>query len=110
MLFSYALHEEAYKEYIKAYEWYESQVDDLSARFMNNVEAKLQQIIKQPEYFGKRHANFREAKVRDFPYMIAYEILSDKHIIHIAAIYHIKRNPKVNIGGINISWINSTYS
>jgi len=94
MIFAYTLHEKAHEEYIKAYEWYEAQVDDLGLRFMNNVENKLQQIVKHPEYFGKRYANFREAKVDDFPYKIVYEVLSNQQIIHIAAIYHIKRNPK----------------
>ena len=91
----YRLHEQAYEEYIEAYEWYEQKQKGLGDRFMNSVEKKLQQINEHPEYFGKRqNSNFREAKVENFPYMIVYEFFNRKQLIHIAAIYHSKRNPK----------------
>jgi hypothetical protein len=42
----------------------------------------------------RQRSNFREAKVENFPYMIVYEFFKQKQMIHIAAIYHNKRNPK----------------
>jgi plasmid stabilization system protein ParE len=61
---------------------------------MNAVEKKLQEIAAHPEYYNKKHGNFREVKVADFPYMIVYEFYKNKSLIHISAIHHSKRNPK----------------
>lgn len=63
-------------------------------RFMDCVEKKLQQISKHPEYYSKRKADFRVAKIKDFPYVIVYQFFSNKSLIHIASIYHEKRNQK----------------
>ena len=88
----FRLNEQAYEEYIEAYEWYEKKQPGLGGQFMNSVEKRLEQISEHPEYFGKRNNNrFREAKVENFPYMIVYEILKQKGLIHIAAIYHYSR-------------------
>lgn len=94
MPYPFRLHAQAHEEYIEAYEWYELKQPGLGNRFMNCVEKRLQQISEHPEYYGKRHSHFREAKVENFPYMIVYEFFRRKQQIHIAAIYHSKRNPK----------------
>jgi len=94
MAYPYRLHEQAYKEYIEAFGWYEQRKEGLGDKFMDSVEKRLQQISKHPEYYGKKqNSNFREVKVENFPYMIVYEFLKQKGLIHIAAIYHSKRNP-----------------
>jgi len=50
---------------------------------MDSVEKRLQQISKHPEYYGKKqNSNFREVKVENFPYMIVYEFLKQKGLIH----------------------------
>jgi plasmid stabilization system protein ParE len=94
MALPYQLHEKAYHEYIEAYEWYERKQEGLGNRFMNNVEKRIQQISEHPYYYSNKHGNYREAKVEDFPYLIVYEVFKQKQLIHIAAIYHGKRNPK----------------
>lgn len=95
MAFPYLLNQQAHEEYIEAYEWYEEKQRGLGTRFMNSVEKRLKQISENPEYFGRRsHSRFREAKVEYFPYMIVYEFLKQKRIIHIAAIYHSSRRPR----------------
>ena len=94
MAYDLRLHEKAYKEYIAAYEWYEMCRQGLGDRFMKCVEERLHQINEHPEYFGKRQGNYRAVKVQHFPYLIVYEFFKKKELIHIAAIYHGKRNPK----------------
>jgi len=94
MPYPYRLHETAYHEYILAYEWYEEHEKGVGDKFMVCVEKKLQQISAHPEYYNKKKGNFRETKIKDFPYMIVYEFLKNKKIVHISAIYHKKRNPK----------------
>ena len=92
MAYDLRLHEKAYEEYIAAYEWYEMSRKGLGERFMNCVEERLQQISEHPEYFGKRQGNYRAVKVQHFPYLIVYEFFKRKALIHIAAIYHGKKN------------------
>jgi plasmid stabilization system protein ParE len=94
MPFPYRIHELAYKEYIEAYEWYEAKKDGLGGRFMNAVENRVKQITEHPEYYSKKHGNFRQAKVEDFPYMIVFEFFKHNQLIHISSVYHNKRNPK----------------
>lgn len=95
MEYPYRLHQQAHEEYIQAYEWYELRQKGLGDRFMGYVEKKLQQISEHPEYYGKRqNSRFRETKVDNFPYLIVYEFFKRKQLIHIAAIYHGKRNPR----------------
>ena len=94
MSFPYSLHEKAYEEYIDAYDWYELRSTGLGDRFMNCVEKRIGFISVNPEYYSRKHGNFREAKVEDFPYMIVYEFFRNKKTIHISSIYHSKRNPK----------------
>ena len=94
MGFTYRFNELAHKEYIEAFEWYELSQPGLGDRFMNCVEKKLSQISDHPEYYSKKDGNFRETKVENFPYIIAFEFFKRKELIHIAAIYHSRRNPK----------------
>ncbi len=94
MAYDLRLHEKAHDEYIAAYEWYEMKQKGLGGRFMACVEKRLNQITEHPEYFGKRQSQYREAKVENFPYMIVYEIFRRKELVHIAANYHGKRNPR----------------
>lgn len=88
------LNEKAHDEFIEAIEWYELRQKGLGARFMECVERRVHQISVNPEYYGKKKGNYREAKVESFPYKIVYEFFKSKQLIHIAAIYHGKRNPK----------------
>jgi plasmid stabilization system protein ParE len=62
---------------------------------MSSVEKRLRQISEHPEYYSKKQSsNFRETKVANFPYIIVYEVLKRKKLIHVAAICHAKRSSK----------------
>jgi plasmid stabilization system protein ParE len=93
VVYTYLLNEMAHDEFIAAGEWYESKQTGLGVRFMECVERRLLQISEHPEFYGKKKGNYREAKVENFPYNIVYEFFKRKQLIHIAAIYHSKRNP-----------------
>lgn len=93
MVYPFKLNKQAYEEYLDAYEWYELKQKGLGERFAVEVEEKLQRISAHPEYYSKRHSSLREAKVDNFPFMIVYEFFKRKRLIHIAAIYHSRRNP-----------------
>ncbi len=90
----YQLHDKAHFEFIESYQWYELRQQGLGERFSKCVEERLFQISNNPEFYPKKHGNFREVKVKGFPYSIVYELFKKNNLIHIAAIYHNKRNPK----------------
>ncbi|MGN6475925.1 MAG: type II toxin-antitoxin system RelE/ParE family toxin [Flavipsychrobacter sp.] len=94
MPFTYQLHEEAYHEFIEAYEWYEIREPGLGKRFMGAVENCLNKISLNPELHTKVYRNFRQAEVPYFPFTVVYEFYPKRAFIHIAAIHHTKRNPK----------------
>ena len=94
MTYRVELNAKAHEEFIEAYAWYESRSAGLGEKFAREVEAIIDVISKTPELHAIKKGKFREAKVSIFPYLIVYEVLKSKAIIHIAAIYHGKRNPK----------------
>jgi plasmid stabilization system protein ParE len=101
MAYPYRFNEYSYNEYIEAFEWYELKEQGLGIRFMNSVEQRLMQISLHPEYYGKRHSKFRK-KVQDFPYMIVFEFLKNKKMLHIVAVYHSKRDSRHRWKGRNL--------
>jgi hypothetical protein len=48
MSFTYKIHQEAHKEFIEAFEWYEFRQEGLGLRFIESVEARLDQISLHP--------------------------------------------------------------
>lgn len=95
MPYSLQLNEEAFKEYIETYSYYELRKPGLGDAFMKAVDGRMQKIAQHPEYYSLIKANYRQVKVPNFPYVIVYEIFKQQLIIHIAAIFHGKRNPKL---------------
>ncbi len=94
MSYKIITHQKANEEFLEAVAWYEEQLPGLGDQFLLKVKGKLAQITKQPQFFGKRQGQFRQAKVDTFPYNIVFEFFPQKRIIHISAIYHSKRSPK----------------
>lgn len=101
MAYTIRLHEKAHEEYIAAYQWYESQQKGLGTRFMTCVENCFSKINTNPELYTTLHKNFRQVKIQDFPYTVVYEFYPKKKLIHIAAIHHIRKNPKSRLRKIS---------
>ena len=93
MAIPYQLHELAHEEYIAAYEWYELKQMGLGDKFMFSVEQSLIQVSANPEYYSILRGRFRQATVKNFPFVIVYEFFPKPAFIHIASIFHVKRNP-----------------
>jgi plasmid stabilization system protein ParE len=74
--------------------WYEAQLEGLGMRFENAIRKKLQDISSHPLTYSKKKGAFRQATIRNFPFVIVYKIKEPKNTIHISAIFHTKRNPK----------------
>jgi plasmid stabilization system protein ParE len=94
MSFDIVFHEKAYQEFIDSYMCYEQRQQGLGERFIDEVQLVIDRISEKPELFNKVKLKYRQAKIKTFPYDIIYEFYPKNKIIHIAAIYHCKRNPK----------------
>jgi len=93
--FNLIIHDEAKREYQEGYKWYEEKQSGLGKKFTQNIEAIITRITKNPEHYPKKKKNYREAVVNVFPYIISYQIFKQENFIHISAIHHAKRNPRL---------------
>ncbi len=91
----------AQEEFIQAFEWYELKQEGLGKKFIGSVEKRITQISNYPERYSKTKLSFRQVKIENFPYSIIYEFFKQKQLVHIAAIYHSKRNPKLRFRKLN---------
>jgi len=82
-------------EYIKAYKWYEEQLEGLGERFSMAVEKQLNKIVKNPYHYPLKKRNCQECKIQLFPYIIVYKVYSDANNIVIISVFHTSRNPKM---------------
>jgi hypothetical protein len=94
MKYKIFIHPLASEEFLSGIAWYEEQVPGLGNRFLEKTKQKISQVENHPEYFGKIHGRFRQAKVDTFPYCIVFEFFPLKKIIHVVSIFHTKRNPR----------------
>jgi len=88
------LHPDVESDYGQAYHWYEMKQKGLGERFLLAVREELELIKLSPELHGfKSRKDFREAIVKDFPYLVVYKVYSKQKRIFISAIHHTSLNP-----------------
>lgn len=74
--------------------WYETQQEKLGLRFIDTTLKHLEHVRLNPKHYEKKHKEYREALVPDFPFVIVYRIEKEKHSVIVVAIFHTSRNPK----------------
>ncbi|MBI3503107.1 MAG: type II toxin-antitoxin system RelE/ParE family toxin [Bacteroidetes bacterium] len=84
--------EKAEDEYSNAYWYYEEKQIGLGVSFENEADQLLKTIKKNPFLFQRKYKKFREVLLNRFPFLIVYEIVKDKIVIH--SFFHTSRNPK----------------
>ncbi|MCB9361635.1 MAG: type II toxin-antitoxin system RelE/ParE family toxin [Flavobacteriales bacterium] len=82
---------DAKKDFIAAYNWYESIRKGLGAEFELSIDASVLYIARNPSIFQKRYKTIRICFIDRFPYGIHF--LIDKKIVRILAIFHTNKNP-----------------
>lgn len=75
-----------------AYDWYEEQQNDLGKIFLFSLNDCINRIQLYPKANSKTKKNYRQARVRKFPYVVVYEIIKNEIIIF--SVFHTSRNPK----------------
>jgi plasmid stabilization system protein ParE len=87
----YVFHPEALEEYREAANWYADREPELGLRFIEAVEAAVQQVIEAPARWRVIDEDVQRCLTRVFPYGLLYTI--EKDFILIVAVMHCSREP-----------------
>lgn len=91
MTFRVVLRPEARDDLIAARDWYERQRSGLGQSFTEAVRQLLANVADNPALYEKAHGDVRRARVRRFPYVVYYRVLTDR--IEVLGVFHGSRNP-----------------
>ena len=91
MKYELEIKEEAVLDVKEAYLYYEEQRIGLGNRFLDTLEIYLERLQKYPEHYQIKRNPYREAFIKDFPYLIIFEIENNKVIVY--SVFNTWRNP-----------------
>ena len=92
MSYTLILRQEAERDLVEAYKWYEEKVPGLGTDFLAIIERALESIQDNPARFPVIYRNVHRALMRRFPYGIFY-FLEGESII-VLGVMHTARNPE----------------
>jgi toxin ParE1/3/4 len=91
MSYKLILRQEAERDLVEAYKWYEEKIPGLGTDFLAVIERSLKSIQENPARFPVMYRNVHRALMRRFPYGIFY-FLEEESIV-VLAVLHTARNP-----------------
>jgi addiction module RelE/StbE family toxin len=83
--------EEALEDIQKAFDYYNEKSPKLGNRFLDTLDYYFERISKFPEHYQIRRKPYREAFIKDFPFLIIYEI--EDQLIIVYAVFNTHKNP-----------------
>jgi len=87
------LRPEAEADLLAVLAWYEHEHSKLGEAFVDSFEAMIASLEAMPKLYAVALENIRRGKLRRFPYLIYYRVLSDR--IEVMGILHGSRDPRV---------------
>ncbi|WEK36423.1 MAG: type II toxin-antitoxin system RelE/ParE family toxin [Candidatus Pseudobacter hemicellulosilyticus] len=93
-LFSVILSSRSVREISSSWEWYEDRAEGLGDRFVENVKAKIAQVVTNPTHYSARYKDYREASIDTFPFQLIFHLNSKKKTVRILSVFHSARNPR----------------
>ncbi|MCW3110214.1 MAG: hypothetical protein JWQ09_4720 [Segetibacter sp.] len=81
----------------EAYNWYEKQKEGLGEQFLSELDIYYEKLERTPEFYGKIENNYRQVRLKRFPYLVVYEIIEKKVVVF--AVFHTSRNPNDKFKG-----------
>ena len=78
-----------------AYGWYNDQQQGLGEVFISALDNCFERITQHPKAYSKIKKNYRQARLKKFPYVIVFEIF--KTDVVVFSVFHTSRNPKYKI-------------
>ena len=91
MNYNLIIKEEAVQDIQKAFDYYEECKLGLGDRFLDTLDIYLDRIQQFPLHYQIKNKTYREAFIKDFPFLIIFEI-EDENII-VYAVFNTSRNP-----------------
>ena len=92
MKYTLVIKEQAVIDMQKAYDYYEENKPGLGERFLDTLEYYFDRVQKYPEHYQVKRKPYREAFIKDFPYLIVYEIIEENVIVY--AVFNTHLDPK----------------
>jgi toxin ParE1/3/4 len=86
------IYDEVYYDIEKAIVYYDLRSSGLGDRFYKEFQETVKIISHSPFSYQIRRKNYRELKMKIFPFSLIYEVGDGK--IHINRLFHLKRNPR----------------
>lgn len=93
MIFSIEIKEQAVEDLKAAYDYYEEKKMNLGSTFLDKVDDCLRRIKNNPLQYQIKRVPYREALVKNFPYLVIYEVINDQIIVY--AVFNTWRNPEL---------------
>ena len=90
-LYDLIIKEEAKFEIIDAYNWYESKKEDLGERFIQDLDEYFERIRLTPEIFPCKYSEFRQVVMKNFPFVIIFEIENKEVVVY--AVFNTYQDP-----------------
>jgi plasmid stabilization system protein ParE len=91
MKYYFIIKEEANQEIIESYLYYETKSQGLGEKFLENLEIYFDRIQKYPKHYQIKRKPYREVFVKNFPFLIIYEIIENSIVVY--AVFHTSKNP-----------------
>lgn len=82
----------AEKDIQEVEKYYDEIGKEIRVRFNVSLRECLENIQEFPSLYSETHSTIRRALLKDFPYMVFYNILPDK--TDILSVFHTSRKPK----------------
>ncbi len=95
MAYQLELRENARTGVINGFKWYETKSEGLGARFVQQVEDVIEYIGKDPLHFQVRYKDYREALLKNFPYVVIYQVIGN--LVIVSSVYPARANPEKKI-------------
>lgn len=80
-------------EFDEAVDWYEKRRTGLGDRFAVAVDAILDGIVAQPDFYPIVMEDIREALIPGFPYCVYYRV--GPRAIRVLSVFHTARDPSI---------------
>lgn len=90
MKYNLIIKEEANQEIIDSYLYYESKSKGLGEKFIETLGIYFDRIQKYPKHYQIKRKPYREVFVKNFPFLIIYEIIENSIVVY--AVFHTSRN------------------
>jgi toxin ParE1/3/4 len=83
---------EALQDIQAAYAWYEEQLPGLGEDFLSELNTFLEKLRKNPQHYSFTFDDFRDVRLKRFPYLIVFRIVQPN--VYINSVKHSKRKPQ----------------